>query len=112
MDNLKVSDLKLITMLARFESVRSLARHMNVEPQNLSKKIESIETSLGRKLIERSPKGIQLTSDGSRIVDKTQKVLFELSDLETGFTENSTYKESLDIVSRGFIINFLCPHLV
>ncbi|MEM7645926.1 MAG: LysR family transcriptional regulator [Pseudomonadota bacterium] len=112
MENLKISDLKLVTLLGRFESLRAIARHIQSEPQNLSKKIETIEKSLGKKLIERSSKGISLTSDGVRVVGQTQRILVELAELEQSPEESSPFESHIDIVSRGYVIQFLCPFLV
>lgn len=82
MEQLKIKDLKIISMLERFASLRSLSRHIGMEPQNLSKRLDVIETTLGYRLFERSPKGIALTSEGRYAIDKTKGILQNVFDLD------------------------------
>lgn len=112
MENLKVRDLRLITLLGRFDSLRALARHLDLEPQNVSKKFESIESALGKKLFTRSPRGISLTHDGQRAVRDLEDVLSKIGKIETGHRDQPVFDKTLKISSRGFIMSFMAPALV
>lgn len=111
MENLKIRDLRTIALLARFPSLRAIARHLDMEPQNLSKRFEQIESSLGKTLFVRSPKGISLTSEGRSTLTLVDKVLSNLSEIQNQQDFSAPYKNFLNISSRGFIISYLCSFL-
>lgn len=107
MENLKIKDLKLLTEVERFSSLRALSRHLKMEPQNLSKKIDQIEVELNAKILERSPRGISLTEEGVLIINKCKEVLqscYEINELKS---ELNPYEDYLNISSRGFLVQYL-----
>jgi len=112
MENLKIKDFKIISQIDRFKSLRAFSRHLNIEPQNLSKKLEQIESSLGLKIVVRSAKGITLTSAGQQAVDIIKSSLQNLNRLESNLDLLEDYNNTINISSRGFIVEFLSRSLV
>lgn len=111
-ENIKIKDLQLISLLDRFSSLRSIARHIEMEPQNLSKKLILIEDRIGFKLLERSSKGFSLTSQGQRTVSTCRTLLQQLNQINLHKDKAFFLSKHLNICSRGFLINYLCPYLV
>ena len=107
LEDLKLKDLMLVTELGRFDSLRSLSRFLKVEPQNLSKKVKNIEANLGVRLIERSAKGVVLTESGLQVVAKCKEVLSSINEIHQFKQRSITYKDHLNICSRGYLVQAL-----
>jgi DNA-binding transcriptional LysR family regulator len=60
-------DLHYFVVFAREKSLSSAARQLDVDHVTVSRRITSLEASLGRKLVDRRPRAYTLTAGGERI---------------------------------------------
>jgi DNA-binding transcriptional LysR family regulator len=67
-------DLRIFGVVANARSLRKAARTLGIQQPTISRHIESLEASLGIKLLDRTPSGIRLTYDGQRIADEAQSI--------------------------------------
>ncbi len=112
LENLKIKDLHLLSQMERFESMRSYARHLDIEPQNLSKKIKDIEKAIRTKLFERSTHGITLTPHGQIVIEKIHRILNEIYNLDHSQNQPHHFSKEITVCSRGYLVDFLCPYLI
>ena len=61
-------DLRIFVALAKYGSLSATARALSVNHATISRRIQSLETALGEKLVERRPDGYILTPSGLRIL--------------------------------------------
>jgi DNA-binding transcriptional LysR family regulator len=98
LQELKFSDLFLLSYLEGEKSLRSLARKLNLEVTKISREIQKIEGILKVKLMTRNPTGIRVTQDGLRI-SRISKSLLEQAEFQ--LLENSEKKEKLKVLTVG-----------
>lgn len=62
-------DVRIFLALGRHGSLSAAARALSVNHATISRRIQSLEASLGEKLVERRPEGYQLTPAGTRAME-------------------------------------------
>ncbi|MFS0647200.1 LysR family transcriptional regulator [Siminovitchia sp. 179-K 8D1 HS] len=87
---MSLTDLKLLTVLAREMNMRKAAEKLFVSQPALSQRLQNIEKQWGTKLFIRSQKGLMLTPPGemvvqfaSEVLEKQERVYEEIRALET-----------------------------
>ncbi len=106
---IKFKEIEILLELSRLKSIRELARRMNVQPGQITKSLQSLEKKTGKKLIERSSKGVQLSAQGMEILPhflKIQKLMNE------AIEEKASQLEQLNFASTSFFCNSLIPRLL
>jgi len=98
LQELKFSDLFLLSYLEGEKSLRSLARKLNLEVTKISREIQKIESILKIKLMTRNPTGIRVTQDGLRI-SRISKSLLEQAEFQ--LFENAEKKEKIKVLTVG-----------
>lgn len=104
LDQLRISDLRIIEQLPSATSIRELARQQKIDPQNLTKRIRQIEELFGFKLIDRSTQGITLNSKGEEMAHVISESLKQLNHfIGVGNDERET---RLRTCGRGFMVDY------
>ncbi|MBM7716999.1 LysR family transcriptional regulator [Siminovitchia sp. FSL H7-0308] len=87
---MSLTDLKLLTVLAKEMNMRKAAEKLFVSQPALSQRLQNIEKQWGTKLFIRSQKGLMLTPSGEKVVqfasetlEKQERVYEEIRALET-----------------------------
>jgi len=75
---LLLSQLKLLITLSEKGSLRAAAEVLNVTQPALSKSLRNLEESLGTTLVQRSTKGVRLTTAGELLTNRAVTALREL----------------------------------
>ncbi|NQZ00572.1 MAG: LysR family transcriptional regulator [Bdellovibrionales bacterium] len=106
LENLRIKDLAMLSQIPFSGSIRELARQQKVDPQNLTKRILSIEESLGYKILNRSSKGYSISPEGEIIIEI---ITSALSDIESvrDVERISNEKIRLRFCSRAYITEFV-----
>lgn len=65
-------DIRVFEAVAAATTLTAAARRLNVSVATISRRIDSLELGLGLRLVNRTPEGIQLTTDGAALIDKVQ----------------------------------------
>jgi Transcriptional regulator len=76
--------LELLLAVSERGSLSAAARAVEMAQPNASRAIARLERSLGIRLIERSPSGSRLTSDGAVVADWARSVLDSADELRVG----------------------------
>jgi molybdate transport repressor ModE-like protein len=66
--NLDWEDVRIFLALARHGSLSAAARVLSINHATVSRRIQSLEASLGERLVERRPDGYVMTPAGTRVL--------------------------------------------
>lgn len=75
--------LYYLTRVAHYQSLSIAAEELHVSQPALSQGIKTLEKQLGAKLLERTYKGVTLTSEGEEVVALAEKAFGYLDEIET-----------------------------
>lgn len=75
--------LRYLDEVARQGSIRKAANVLNVSSTSINRKIINIEESLGIRLFERSPEGVEITPAGKIVLEHCRKTLYDFGQIKT-----------------------------
>jgi LysR family transcriptional regulator, transcriptional activator for dmlA len=76
------SEMAFFSMLARFGSLSSTARELNVSPAAVSKRLAQMEARLGVHLLNRTTRRMGLTPEGELYLLQARRILADIDDME------------------------------
>lgn len=79
---LEIKDLRLVLALATSGTTARAAELLHLTQPAISRALLAAEHRLGTKLFDRTPRGLQPTAAGRRLLDGAQRMLGELCELE------------------------------
>lgn len=80
---METNRLRYFSVVARSRTLGSAAEILRVSPPALSKAIRALEDELGKKLFERSGRGLTLTREGSRLLPQVEALLTDVESLRS-----------------------------
>jgi molybdate transport repressor ModE-like protein len=80
-------DIRIFLALARHGSLSASARALSVNHATIARRLRSLESSLGEKLVERRPEGYVLTPAGTHVLDAAGDMEQATQTLKGGVTE-------------------------
>lgn len=92
--NISFDLYRIFYYVCEFKSITKTANYLYVSQPAITKQIKNLENSLGRTLIYKTPKGIELTDDGLELYEKLKSSVESLNTIE------SVYKEDKAIYSQ------------
>ncbi len=105
---LSFDDMTLVVEVHRLNSIREVARRLQLEPSHVSRRIKDIEQKIGKKLFERSTKGLFLTPDGEDFTRFCERSLFIFDEFESSTSSfPQRKKKDLTFGSTSFLNNHL-----
>lgn len=104
--NISLRSLRVFCVAAERESFREAAELLYLTSSAVSHQIKQLETELGVKLFERTPRSAELTSDGQAFYDDVQPLLVDL-DAVTTRHKKSEQPRSLRISVQPFFASEL-----
>ncbi len=75
--------LRYLDEVSRQKSIRKAAKVLNVSSTSVNRKIINIENSLGIKIFDRSPQGVELTSAGEIILEHCRRTIYDFNQVKT-----------------------------
>ena len=78
----KLKQLETFVAVATRGSLTAAARHENVAPAIIGRRLDALESRLGVKLLVRTTRRISLTHEGSAFLEDSQRLLTDLSNAE------------------------------
>lgn len=78
LDQLRVKQLRFLSLLASLGSLAATAEHLSMTPSAASMMLKEIEGLFGTKLFRRQGRGMSLTDDGRELLPRCQTVLGEV----------------------------------
>ena len=75
---LKMSDLRMLLAVAQWGSMSKAARHLNITQSAVSKALTELEQTLGVRLLDRNPQGVEPTPYGRALLNRGIAIFDEL----------------------------------
>lgn len=89
-------DVRVFLALGRYRSLSAAARALQINHATIARRVQSLEDSMGEKLVERRPEGYLLTAQG-------EVVLHAATEMETAADALSRTARSTDTDVRGVV---------
>jgi DNA-binding transcriptional LysR family regulator len=78
---MELRDIEYFAVVAEHRNVRRASEALGLSPAALSKSLRRLEQSMQAKLVERTPKGVALTSVGAALLAQVQRLRLTLLDI-------------------------------
>jgi len=106
LSDLRISDLATFLSVVRARSITRAARELDVTPSQVSKTIARIEEKLGRSLVRRGTRGVELTDSGEGVVPLVETIFEQLGRMERDEREAPA---TLTLGATSFLCSALVP---
>ncbi len=106
--NLTLRQLRYFLALAEHGSFNQAAQAAHVSQPALSVQIKELEATLNARLVERLPRGIQLTRVGQAVRDRARRIIAEVEDLE----QTARWQDGLSGRLQLGVIPTVAPYLL
>jgi LysR family transcriptional regulator, transcriptional activator for dmlA len=94
-------DLQLFCNIARRGSFVAASTEMGLSPSHVSKRIATLEASLGVKLLQRTTRRVSVTTDGEAALQWAQKILDDVQAMADAFADRRTQLHGLLRISTS-----------
>lgn len=93
------NDLRYLLAVAEHGSTLAAARHLNVNQTTVQRRLGQLENNLGLRLVERSPRGYRLTTEGALVLPHAEQVAVAIE----------IFGQKVIETSRAGILRLTCP---
>ncbi len=103
---MQINHLRHFIALYEQRSINKASASLNTTPQNVSRILKSLEAEMETLLFERTPDGLDPTSDGEEFLQFAKSVVFQFEELHTQIQlkkKQQTYNNEVTIVSSNTI---------
>lgn len=91
--------VKYALEISRTGSISKAAENLSVAQPNLSRAVKELENQLGISIFERTRTGMTVTPEGEKLLSAGERILREVGELETMFSDASIPRESLSVMA-------------
>lgn len=79
----RLTDMRVFTRVARLGGFAAAARELRLSTTAVSRRVSELEAALGARLLRRTTRRISLTEEGHAYLERCERVLEEIDDLES-----------------------------
>jgi DNA-binding transcriptional LysR family regulator len=108
--NVDWNDLRLFVLTARLGGLAAAARAAGVSPPTLGRRLQALETALGRSLFDRLPSGYALTDAGHDLLAHAEPVEAAMLAVER-WRDRRTVERTVRISAGTWTSRFLARHV-
>ncbi len=96
--------------VARFGGFTAASKRLQLAQPTLSLQVKSLETELGRKLLERNPRGVKLTAEGEVLFGLAEKIFETEAEIDALFRDRDRFEPArLGIATNQSIAAHILP---
>ncbi len=110
--DLKLSEFRLLVLLAETNSIRELARRQNIQPSQISKAIKKIEEKLQTQVLLRSTLRVSFTLEGAELLKTARSILEASKGLSPAKNVSKLSTPVVTMSSVSFLNQFLIPDCI
>lgn len=105
--------LRVLATVAETRSFKLAALRLGVTQSAVSRQIQSLESQLGARLLQRDNRVHDLTPTGSLLAPELQRIFSQLDELISSVSENTTTDQRVltIAVADSVLSHFIAPHL-
>ena len=96
---MNLQDLRYALEISRTGSISKAAENLSVAQPNLSRAVKELETTLGISIFERTRTGMTVTPEGEQLLSAGERILREVSELETMFDGEAAPRRTLSVMA-------------
>lgn len=104
---MRIEQLHYFIAVSKHKSMTAAAKQIHVSQQNLSVAIRNLEEEFGVTLLVRSHKGVFLTREGEKFVNKAQEIITKIDELYSLFSQEKRFKKVL----KGKLLIDVVPYM-
>src|SRR5262245_51122683 len=78
---MQIRDLEYFAVVAEHGNVTRASEALDLSPPALSMSLRRLESSIGAKVVERTPKGVKLTAAGAALLSQVRRLRLTLQDM-------------------------------
>lgn len=108
---MQIDSLKYFYEVAELKSISKAANNSHISQPALSHQLSKLEKELGAKLLERSNKGVKLTSQGEILYNYAREILISHNNLIEEISANNSIKKEIEITNSSMYANFLVSNI-
>ncbi len=86
----RIDQYRIAVCLAQCRSFTATAERLSLSKAVVSSAVRNLEEQLGTRLFHRTTRSVQLTQDGSALVERCSSLLSDLDELDSAFRQNVT----------------------
>lgn len=99
---MEIKQLKYFSEIVKYGSFNKASQAIFVSQPYLTNVVKDLEAELDVRLVERSRKGISLTSDGEKLLCHANKILNNIEQLKSSFSSLDNDKIEISVSVTGF----------
>jgi DNA-binding transcriptional LysR family regulator len=85
----RLTGIEIFVLAIRLGSLSAAARHLGISPTMATKHLAMLELRLGATLVHRTTRQLSLTQAGAHYLERAERIMAELSDLESEVSAQS-----------------------
>lgn len=86
-----VHGMRVFARVALLRNISAAASELEMTPGNVSKRLQTLENSLGVRLFDRNTRMIRITEEGAMLLRSVDRILAEIDEVREALAESSTH---------------------
>ncbi len=86
-----VHGMRVFARVAALSNISAAASELEMTPGNVSKRLQTLENSLGVRLFDRNTRMIRITEEGEMLLRSVTRILAEIEDVRETLAESATH---------------------
>lgn len=113
MVGISLLELETFLVVAELKSFSLAAAQLNVTQPSVTSRVQKLEGMLGTRLLERTSRRVEVTSEGQRLFQSAQAALHDLRSLVSEFQQNArTSRQRVVVAATPVLAATLLPQLI
>lgn len=108
---MNIKQLQYFLKTCEYKSISRAANDFYISQPNLSYSLKTLEEELDLKLLIRTKKGVEITKEGKRVLEDSQKIL-DIIDSWSSLKATGKDRQTITLMGEGFLVDSLFPSVM